>query len=101
LPTEALTLEKAKQIVDLLPWGQKCPEPQFEGEFDIVSKRIVGEKHLRLDLNTLDGSHLQAIWFNADFDALQRGSNIRRMVYRLGINDYRGEQLQLQVVHLV
>lgn len=101
LPPEALTLDKAKKIVDLLPWGQKCPEPQFEGEFDIISHRIVGEKHLRLDLNTLDGNHLQAIWFNADMDALQRGGNIRRMVYRLGINDYRGERLQLQVVHLV
>lgn len=101
LPAEALSLENARLLRDVIPWGQKCPEPQFEGEFDIVSRRVVGEKHLRLDLNTLDGTRVQAIWFNADFDALERGSSIRRIVYRMGINDYRGEQLQLQVVCLV
>lgn len=100
LPSDALSLENARLLRDFLPWGQKCPEPQFEGEFDIVSRRVVGEKHLRLDLNTADGKYVQAIWFNADFDALEQGGSIRRIIYRIGINDYRGEQLQLQVVHL-
>lgn len=101
LPAEALSLENARLLRDVIPWGQRCPEPQFEGEFDIVSRRVVGEKHLRLDLNTLDGTRVQAIWFNADFNALEQGGSIRRIVYRVGINDYRGEQLQLQIVHFV
>lgn len=100
LPAAALTLEGARQVRDILPWGQKCPEPQFEGEFDVLSWRVVGEKHARLELNTLEGTRVQAIWFNADFDVLEQGGNIRRIVYRIGINDYRGEQLQLQVVRL-
>ena len=30
------------------PWGQNFPEPLFDGEFEVVDTRIVGERHLKL-----------------------------------------------------
>ncbi len=99
LPASALTLDTARQVRDLLPWGQRCPEPQFEGEFVLRAARVVGEKHLRLELETGEGQRLQGIWFNADFDALSEPGTASRLVFRLSVNDYRGEALQLQIVH--
>src|SRR6476620_6181633 len=32
------------------PWGQAFPEPVFDGEFDVVGHRVVGERHLKLSL---------------------------------------------------
>ncbi len=36
------------------PWGQGFPEPLFDGCFDILDRRIVGEKHLKLTLRAVD-----------------------------------------------
>jgi single-stranded-DNA-specific exonuclease len=32
------------------PWGQGFEAPIFQGDFEIVSQRIVGEKHLKCSL---------------------------------------------------
>ena len=32
------------------PWGQGYPEPLFDGEFDVLDWRVVGERHLKLEL---------------------------------------------------
>ncbi len=29
------------------PWGQAFPEPSFDGEFDIESSRVLGERHVK------------------------------------------------------
>jgi single-stranded-DNA-specific exonuclease len=85
------------------PWGQHFPEPVFDGEFEIVSQRLVAQKHLKLVLN-LPGSVqlLDAIAFNVDLEAWPDQSAQRvRLAYRLDVNEFRGQQsLQLMVEHL-
>ncbi|MFA6121702.1 MAG: single-stranded-DNA-specific exonuclease RecJ [Sideroxydans sp.] len=74
-------------------WGQGFPEPLFEGEFRVLSQRIVGEKHLKLKLNTGNGD-LDAI----HFFSTEPLSDTVHAVFSLSINEYNGkESLQLIV----
>lgn len=98
-----LNLYTAQVLRDALPWGQKMPEPLFEGEFVLKASKVLAEKHLKLRLSLADNenshSELDAIWFNADLDnfAQREGQQIY-LVYRMDINHFRGEKsLQLLV----
>jgi single-stranded-DNA-specific exonuclease len=99
-----LQIEVAATLRYAGPWGQHFPEPVFDGEFDIVSQRLVGDKHLKLVLSQ-PASHdlVDAIAFNVDLDTWpdQSISHVE-IAYRLDINEYRGERtVQLVVEHLV
>ena len=48
-----VTVETARILRDAGPWGQGFPEPVFDGEFKIVDLRIVGDKHLKLQLQAI------------------------------------------------
>jgi single-stranded-DNA-specific exonuclease len=84
------------------PWGQGFPEPVFEGEFLVINRRIVGEKHLKMVLQAVDSqNHIDAIAFNAGELIESMGVNQLRLVYRVDVNDFRGNQtLQLIIEHI-
>ena len=85
------------------PWGQGFPEPLFDGEFELVSQRIVGEKHLKMTLLPLHSRDLlDAIAFNIDTSIWpDQGITRVHLVYKLDVNEFRGQrQLQLLVEHL-
>jgi len=96
-------LELATALRFAGPWGQHFPEPIFDGIFQVVSQRIVGEKLLKLVLFPADGSVLlDAIAFNVDTDAWPDAA-VRRieLAYRLDVNEFRGQRnVQLVVEHL-
>ena len=74
------------------PWGQHFPEPAFDGLFDVRQYRIVGEKHLKLTL-AAQGLEIDAIAFNVDVvDWKARPAPRIHALYRLDINEYRGER---------
>ena len=104
LNTDQLSMHTAELLRDNGPWGQLFPEPCFEGEFDIVQQRIVGEKHLKLVLSPHGQSQLciDAIGFNIDTAIWpNHDAGVVRCVYRLDINEFRGqENLQLLVQHV-
>ncbi len=53
------------ELVDALHkevWGQGFPAPTFSEEVDVLSQRLVGEKHLALKLKH-QGQPVDAIWF--------------------------------------
>lgn len=101
LQDEYLNLEAAFALRGAGPWGQHFPEPLFDGEFEIVQRRIVGEAHLKLGLRTTQGRIVEAIAFNTtDIDWPQDTKRVK-MAYRLDINEYRGECTpQLIVEHI-
>ncbi len=79
------------------PWGQGFPEPVFDGDFDVVRWRVVGERHLKLEL-LHDGKALNAIHFGG-WGGTPPDDRIR-IAYRLAPDDYRGgDAIQLIVVH--
>ncbi|MEW9898538.1 single-stranded-DNA-specific exonuclease RecJ [Chitinivorax sp. PXF-14] len=88
------TLDTAQWLATQV-WGQGFPQPIFHGEFGIASQRVVGGKHLKLNLVARGGT-LDAMLFN-HADALP---NRIRAAYRLGVNEYNGATtLQLIVEH--
>ena len=97
-------LELATALRFAGPWGQHFPEPVFDGVFQIVSQRLVGEKHLKLVLFPTSGSVLlDAIAFNVDLAVWPDPSIAQvEIAYRLDVNEYRGQRsVQLMVEHIV
>jgi single-stranded-DNA-specific exonuclease len=104
LEPDDFTLHRAQQLRDLGPWGQGFPEPCFDGEFTVIQQRLLGSSHLKLVLSPLNAPQclLDAIAFNVDA-ILRSPRKLERVraVYRLDVNEYRGERrLQLMLDHL-
>lgn len=103
LGAEEFHLELARALRQAGPWGQHFPEPLFHGVFQIISQRVVGDKHLKLVLKTECGSQtLDGIAFNVDRE-LWPNPNVRwvELAYKLDVNEYQGrESVQLLVAHL-
>ena len=87
-----LGLQLAESLSAGGPWGQHFPEPAFDGVFDVLQHRIVGEKHLKLMLS-VEGAEIGGIAFNIDVNGWQ-ARPLKRIhaLYRLDINEYRGER---------
>ena len=78
-------------------WGQGYPEPLFDGEFAVLAWRIVGERHLKLELG-IGSKRLNAIHFGG-WEGDPPPARVR-IAYRLVPDDYRGgDAIQLVVVH--
>jgi single-stranded-DNA-specific exonuclease len=124
-----LSVETARILRGGGPWGQGFPEPVFDGEFKVVDARIVGSRHLKLQLRPVSsgpsmpaggaagrarefaggeaGSRaIDAIAFGyiggaAEDVPMGPGKQVR-LAYRLEVNEYRGvESVQLNCQHLV
>ncbi|MEE9354458.1 MAG: single-stranded-DNA-specific exonuclease RecJ [Methylococcaceae bacterium] len=97
-----LTINWAETVAASGPWGQGFPEPEFDGEFEVLQCRIVGQKHIKLVLREPDGSKvLDAIWFFVEQPETWMGMRRVRIVYQLDINEYRNQRnLQLIVRYL-
>lgn len=104
LPEELISLHSAQKIQNAGPWGQHFSEPLFDGVFQIVQQRIVGEKHLKLVLTreTYSNQVFDAICFNVDTSEWPNdmARNVH-IAYHLDINEFRGNvQVQLMVRHI-
>jgi single-stranded-DNA-specific exonuclease len=99
---EYMTIETSEIFKYASPWGQLFPEPVFDDVFKILNWRIVGEKHLKLDLVKQEtGVCYSAIAFNKTDDDLPAGDDNIHIVYRLDVNEFRGNRnLQLIVQHI-
>ena len=74
-------------------WGQGFAQPMFQDTVNVLSQKIVGEKHLSLKLQ-LHGQLVDAIWFGRT-ESLPVQATV---AYRLDINTWQGmEKLQLQI----
>ena len=100
LSGDEFNMELALQIKQGGPWGQAFAEPQFDGVFQIIQQRLVGERHLKLVLKPDNGAAaIDAIAFNIDPATWPNHSaEYVRMVYQLDLNHFRGKtDLQLLV----
>lgn len=99
---EYMTIEATELLKYASPWGQLFPEPVFDEVFKILNWRIVGEKHLKLDLIKQEtGVCYSAIAFNKTDEDLPEGDEDIHIVYRLDVNEFRGKRsLQLIVQHI-
>lgn len=94
LDADEMNLEVAR-LLEGQVWGQGFPAPQFSDDFIVKSQRVVGEKHLKLQLGT-HGLLIDAILFGHSEPLPER----IHAVYSLSVNEYNGTQsLQLIVRH--
>jgi single-stranded-DNA-specific exonuclease len=102
LDSADFTLELAEALRHGGPWGQGFPEPVFDGLFEIVNRRIVGERHLKLTLKPQgQATTINAIAFNTDDHDWPNGVQQLRAAYKLDVNEFRGaRELQLLIDYL-
>lgn len=101
LQAEDFNLGLAEAIRAAGPWGQRFPEPLFDGQFRLIQQRIVGGKHLKMVVapKSCDNLVLDAIAFSVDLDIWpNEDTEWVQLAYQLEVNSYRGrESLQLLV----
>src|SRR5690606_34893034 len=93
LESHCFSLDFAEMLRAAGPWGQLFPEPLFHNRFDVVSSRVLAGKHRKLVLK-LPGSEqlVDAIAFNQEPAILEHNGSEVRILYKLDINEYRGQQ---------
>jgi single-stranded-DNA-specific exonuclease len=74
-------------------WGQAFEAPTFCDVVEVVSQRLVGEKHLKLTLRHA-GQLREAIWFG---HAEPIGERVR-LAYRLSVDSWQGRERVQMVV---
>jgi len=102
LPHQDIGLALAEELRLAGPWGQSFPEPVFDGHFAILEQRIVGEHHLKLELQPVGSSRpVSAIAFNHP-ELLPTGPGSECIaVYKLDVNEFRQvRRHQLVVEHI-
>jgi len=77
-------------------WGQAFEAPTFCDVVEVVSQRLVGEKHLKLTLRHA-GQLREAIWFG---HADPIGERVR-LAYRLSVDSWQGRERVQMVVEAV
>lgn len=92
LPAAAYTPAVVREL-ETQVWGQAFEAPLFCDEVQIVSQRIVGERHMKLGLRQ-GGALRDAIWFGRTEPLPERAT----LAYRLSLNDYQGKQSVQMVV---
>jgi single-stranded-DNA-specific exonuclease len=102
LRASEVSLDLAQTLRYAGPWGHGFPEPVFDGCFDVVQRRIVGERHLKLVLRFAQADQLvDAIAFNTTDADWPPATGKVWAAYRLDVNEYLGSRsVQLIVEHL-
>lgn len=103
LNSHFFNVETAELLKYAEPWGQAFPEPMFDGEFRILQQRLVGQKHLKMMVeSTQGGPLLDAIAFNVDTRYYPDLSiKQAKFAYKLDVNEFRGNRtLQLLVDYI-
>lgn len=107
LEASQFALETAEQLRRAGPWGQGFPEPVFHGQFRLLSQRLVGERHLKMQLQPVfndasGGEAVDAIAFNIDLEQWPAlDVEDVELVYKLDSNLWRDRlSLQLLVEHI-
>ena len=102
LLSSEFSMTTAEELRFAGPWGQTFQEPIFDGVFNIINKRIVGEKHLKLSLQPEDSKlEIDAIAFNVTDEDWSPKLRKAKVAFRLDVNVFRGNKsLQLMVDYI-
>jgi single-stranded-DNA-specific exonuclease len=103
LDPNLLNISTAEFLLRSNPWGLHFKEPIFEGSFNVVSQKIVGQAHMKLILSVINEPILlDAMCFFVDLDLWPdfQAKQVK-LYYRLVINEYRNmRKCQLLVQHI-
>jgi single-stranded-DNA-specific exonuclease len=95
LAAEHFSVETVRTL-EAQVWGQAFEAPLWADEVDVITQRLVGDKHMKLTLRHA-GSVRDAIWFGRSEPVPGRV----RVAYRLNLDEYNGRQRVQMVVEAV
>jgi len=104
LDEQNFDLQFAEELQNLSPWGQRFPTPSFIGEFDVISRRVLSEKHLKLQVR-LPHTHnsntqvMDAIAFFQPDEILNSTLEKIKIHYELNVNIYRRQKSLQLLIH--
>jgi len=105
LAGDELNLQLAEVLRGGGPWGQGFPEPIFDGIFEVVASRVVGERHLKLNVVPRHSANgrgmLNAIAFNTAEEFAGEHLSQVRLAYKLDVNEYRGTRSPQLLVEFI
>jgi len=103
LAAPEINVETALALAGAGPWGQSWPEPLFDGRFELIERRIVGQRHLKLRLRVPgDDSVHDAIAFGAGALCHRELPQPLNLAYCLEVNRWQGRiRPQLNIRYLV
>ncbi len=95
LQAEYFNAETVRSL-DAQVWGQAFEPPVFSDEVEVVSQRLVGEKHLKLAVRH-QGQMRDAIWFGHSEPVASKVM----LTYQLRVDEYNGQQRVQMIVEAV
>ena len=103
LSEQDFTLAAAESLQSHSPWGQGFPAPVFDGHFEVLDARIVGETHVKMRLRSRNSDEdVDAICFGYLQKRKELPRDLIHAVYRLDVNHYQGRKtLQLMIEHIL
>ncbi|WP_288995317.1 single-stranded-DNA-specific exonuclease RecJ [uncultured Psychrobacter sp.] len=92
----------AEHLADANIWGHGFAPPIFDGVFEVLSFKVLKDKHLKLSLRYPDVQYpIDAIYFNFDSAAWDYRAQQVHVLFELDINEWNGKQsLQLMIKDL-
>ena len=102
LQAQDFSLAFADGLADASIWGHGFAPPIFDGVFEVLSFKVLKDKHLKLSLRYPDVQYpIDAIYFNYDHNAWDYRAEQIHILFELDINEWNGKQnLQLMVKDL-
>ena len=91
-----------EHLADASVWGHGFAPPIFDGVFEVLSFKVLKDKHLKLSLRYPDVQYpIEAIYFNFDSDVWDYRAEQVHLLFQLDINEWNGKKsLQLMVKDL-
>ncbi|UAJ65355.1 single-stranded-DNA-specific exonuclease RecJ [Candidatus Schneideria nysicola] len=84
------------------PWGNGFPEPIFDGNFKIISKKNVKGKYFKFILESIDSQGIQydAIAFHMKSNLFNEKDNVK-LAYSLNIKNYKQNKTIQLIIHYI
>lgn len=102
LQADDFSLWFADNLADASIWGHGFAPPIFDGVFDVLSFKVLKDKHLKLSLRYPNVQYpIDAIYFNYASEAWDYRAKQVHILFELDINEWNGKQsLQLMIKDL-
>ncbi|WP_367110985.1 single-stranded-DNA-specific exonuclease RecJ [uncultured Psychrobacter sp.] len=99
LQAQDFSLAFAEHLANASIWGHGFAPPMFDGIFEVLSFKVLKDKHLKLSLRYPEVQYpIDAIYFNFDSSAWDYRAEQVHLLFELDINEWNGKHsLQLMV----
>ena len=96
LPVGFLTLDFARYLNTLTPWGMGMKEPIFKGVFEVLALNCYESGFVRMQLGS-ENEKMSAVAFRMESQVA--AGDVCEFYYSVGVNRFRGQETLQLLVH--